>query len=52
MVVLFEPFHLTREPDTKLVPLTVNMKAGLLTTFDVGEIEVVVGIGLPVTVNL
>ena len=51
MVVLFEPAHLTRDPDTKLVPLTVMVKALLPTTLDVGERLTIVGTGLPVTVK-
>ena len=47
VVVRFDPFHLTAEPETNLVPLTVRVKAGppagtalglmLVSTGDPGE---------------
>jgi hypothetical protein len=40
-----EPFQLTLEPDTKLVPVTVSVKSGLPAAVEVGLREVVVGTG-------
>lgn len=46
VVVLEEPLILTTEAETKLVPLTVRIKPDPPTRVDVGEIDVVAGIGL------
>ena len=45
-MVRAEPFQSTTDPETKFVPFTVSVKPELPASVDVGEIEVVVGIGL------
>ena len=42
-----EPAKFTTEPATKFVPFTVKVKPASPTVLFVGEIDVVVGIGLP-----
>ena len=51
VVVRFEPFQRTTDPDTKFVPLTVNVKAGPPAVADEGLRLVVVGTGLSGLVN-
>ena len=56
VVVRSAPFHRTFDVDTKLVPVTVRVKADPPAAAEVGEIEVRVGTGLfaggvPVVVN-
>ena len=46
VVVSAAPFHLTTAPLTKLLPLTVSVKADPPTAAFVGEREVIVGTGL------
>ena len=46
VVVRFDPFHRTTEPETKFVPITVSVKPGLPADVDEGLSEVVVGAGL------
>jgi hypothetical protein len=43
VVARFEPFHLTTEVESKLVPFTVNVNWPLPAMVEVGLIEVVVG---------
>ena len=45
-VVLLEPLNLTLAPFTKLVPLTVKVKPVSPAFAEVGEILVVMGVGL------
>jgi hypothetical protein len=40
-----KPFHATTEPETKLEPVTVNVKSGPPRVAVVGEIAVIVGAG-------
>ena len=51
VVVRFVPFHLTTEPEMKLVPFTVRVKAGPPAVADEGLRLVVVGTGLSGLVN-
>ncbi len=46
VVVRFDPFHRTTEPATKLLPLTVSVKAGPPAVAEEGLRLVVVGTGL------
>jgi hypothetical protein len=46
VVVLFEPLHLTTEPEMKLVPFTVSVKPAPPAVADVGLRLVVAGTGL------
>ena len=46
VVVRFVPFHLTTEPEMKLVPFTVRVKPAPPAVADVGLRLVVVGTGL------
>jgi hypothetical protein len=46
VVVRSEPFHLTTDPEMKLVPLTVNVKADPPAVAEEGLRFVVVGKGL------
>jgi hypothetical protein len=46
VVVRFVPFHLTTEPEMKLVPFTVRVKAAPPAVADEGLRLVVVGMGL------
>ena len=46
VVVRGEPFQLTVEVETKLVPFTVNVNPPLPAVVELGLIEVVVGTGL------
>ena len=47
-----DPFHLTVEPETKLVPLTVNVNCAPPAVAQVGLSEVIVGGALIVSVNV
>jgi hypothetical protein len=50
VVVRLDPLkRTTDEPDTKLLPFTVSVNAASPTLFDVGEMLVVAGTGLPTT---
>ena len=51
VVVRFEPFQRTTDPDTKFVPLTVNVKADPPAVAEEGLRLVVVGTGLSGLVN-
>jgi hypothetical protein len=47
VVVRFKPFQVTVDiPLKKFVPFTVNVKPGSPTVADVGEMDVVVGVGI------
>jgi hypothetical protein len=46
VVVRFDPFQLTVEPETKPVPFTVSVKAAPPALAEVGLRPVVVGTGL------
>ena len=46
MVARFDPFHLTTELATKLVPYTIKVKSAPPALFEVGLRLVVVGTGL------
>src|SRR5262249_20432840 len=52
VVVSGLPFHLTVEPETKLVPFTVNANCALPAVAQVGLSEVIVGGALIVSVNI
>ena len=52
VVVRFEPFHLPVEPETKLVPLTVKVEAGLPAGTVLGLMLVSTGAAAAVTVKL
>ena len=55
VVLRLAPFHLTTEPATKLLPLTVRVKAGPPATAPPGESAVTAGTGfvlVTVTVGL
>ena len=45
-MVLSAPFHRTLDPETKLEPVTVRVKAGPPAVPELGEVEVRVGTGL------
>jgi hypothetical protein len=47
VVVLSTPFHRTFDPETKLLPVTVRVKAVPPAVTEVGEIPVMTGTGLP-----
>jgi hypothetical protein len=46
VVVLLVPFHLTTAPETKLLPLTIRVKAPPPAVIELGERVVIVGPGL------
>ena len=46
VVVRSTPFHRTLDPETKLVPVTVRVKAGPPATADAGESVEMAGVGL------
>jgi len=52
VVASADPFHLTVEPETKLVPLTVNVNCAPPAVAQVGLSEVIVGGALIVSVNV
>ena len=51
VVVRGDPFQFTTEPETKLEPFTVRVKAGPPAVALLGEIELIAGTGL-LTVNV
>ena len=47
VVVRLPPFHCTTDPDTKFEPFTVSVKPAPPAVVLLGEIELIVGTGLP-----
>ena len=43
---MLAPFHFTAEPATKFLPFTVRVKADCPAIFHLGEMKVVMGLGL------